>query len=135
MEKYIALGEKATTFYDPQIKFGLVLGEIKPILPGQLKSPRVRRFLKGGGLTLVGKEEYKEYLASIQIPTKTEEVKVDTEETKDKPERDLTSMTVNQLKDLIKNSGWDSDDIEEGLAKSKKADLIEFIEETELAYE
>jgi hypothetical protein len=131
MEKYITLGEKATTFFDPDTKINLVGKEVKKVLAAQLKSPRVKRFLKGGGLVLVGKEEYKEYLASIE----KSKVTLKNEEEDTKAEKTLQEMSIKELKAHIEKSGWEQKDIDDGLQLVKKADLIEFIEQTSASYE
>lgn len=127
-EKYLKLGENASSFYDPQTGFGLVPGEVKPIVPAYLKVARIRRFLKGGGLTYASKEEYNEYLASLKAKTKPK-----IKET-EKPDNDLGSMKLSELKEYVSDLGWDSEDIEKAQEFTKKADLISFIEETEAQY-
>lgn len=141
MEKYIALGEKASTFFDPVTKLNLVGNEIKPIVQAFLKSPRVKRFLKGGGLTLVGKEEYKEYLASQKEgkvkKAQTEGDDEDDDEGDDEgtEKKAFENMSIKQLKTHIEKSGWEKEDIEAGLELTKKAELIEYIKKTETSYE
>jgi hypothetical protein len=134
-EKFLKLGEKATSFYDPTTRWGIAGNKIVPILPAQLKSPRIKRFISGGGLTYATKEEYKEYLASLSKPIKKEEeVKEETKKEETKP-TDINQMTKAQLYDYIKESGWDQEDIDEGLALTKKEEILNFIQETEANYE
>ena len=134
MNKYLKLGEKATCFYDPQTRFGISGNQVKEVLPYVLKSPRVKRFITGGGLVVVSKEEYKEYLAKTQKTTEKpiEEAVVQKEE----KVKLFPDMTKADLYDWIKNkSNWQPEDIEEGLGKTNKAHILEFIEETNEAYE
>ena len=130
MEKYIKLGEKASSFYDPTTRFAIANGQVKVVTNAVLKSPRIKRFLKGGGLMLTTKEEYNEYMASIK-PEKEQVVKAEVEVEK-KP---FEEMTIKELHEYIKNSGWEQEDIDAGLEIKKKADIIEFIETTEIEYE
>lgn len=141
-EKYLKLGDKATSFFDPATRWGISGSKVKPILPAQLKSPRIKRFVTGGGLVYATKEEYKEYLALVEknkkpeSPVKTEKKEKETEDkkTEDKP-KELSEMTKKELFEYIENSGWDQEDIDEGLALSKKEEILNFIQETEAEYE
>lgn len=130
MEKYLKLGEKASSFYDPTSRFGIVNQEVKVVTNAVLKSPRVKRFLKGGGLTFATKEEYNEYTASM-APAMKEKVVVEEKVEK----KTLKDMTIAELQEHIKVSGWEQEDIDKGLSIKKKDDIIEFIEITEIEYE
>lgn len=130
MEKYIKLGEKASSFFDPITRFGISGKQVKEIFPSQLKNPRIKRFIQGGGLVYATKEEFKEYEASLKnqaVPVKT---KVEAET----PKKDLEGMTKNELYDYVKKSGWEESDIETALAIEKKSDLLSYIKETESLY-
>ncbi len=132
-EKYLKLGEKSNSFFDPQTGFGLAKGEIKGIVPAYLKSPRIRRFLKGGGLQYASKEEYNEYVAKSTAKTQVKKTK--TLEVEETEKLELEDMTKKQLIVHIEGLGWHEDDIEEAKSKKTKAEIIEFIKETESEYE
>lgn len=132
-EKYIKLGEKATSFFDPTTRWGIFGEQIKPIPSAFLKSPRLKRFVSGGGLVIVSKEEYKEYLASLEEKPVKKEVKK--EEVKKEEPKELTDMTKKELYAYIENSGWDEEDIQKGKEISLKEELLNFITETEAQYE
>ena len=133
-EKYVKLGEKANSFFDPQTGFSLVPGEIKLVPNSYLRTQRARRFLKGGGITYSSKEEYNEYQDSLRIipAYKVEAKAVDKEEN---PEVPLDEMTKASLIEHVEKSGWDQADIDEAKSIKKKAELLDFIKETEKLYE
>lgn len=135
MAKYLKLGEKATSFYDPTTKFLLTNNQVKEVLPFQLKSPRLKRFLQGGGLVFATKEEFKEFQASSEKPKPVEKVEEKVEEKTEPTKKPLEEMTKAELYDHIKASGWEKEDVDAGLAIDKKADLLEYVKTTESAYE
>lgn len=132
MQKYLKLGEKASSFFDPITRLKLINNMVIEALPIQLKSPRVKRFIQGGGLSYATKEEYNEYQATLSKPVKA---KTKVEKVEEPKEKGLNDMTKAEIYDYIKNSGWDAEDIETGLAIDKKSDLLDFVKNTEAAYE
>ena len=58
MARYIKLGDKAESFYDPFSEFGLVRGQVK-ILEGKTnESQSVKNALKGGHLAFANEAEF-----------------------------------------------------------------------------
>lgn len=129
IKRYVKLGESANSFYDPQTGLSLIPGEIKEVLPIWLQSPRVKRFLKGGGLSNSSKEEYNEYLNSLKSP---KEAEVENEVTEENP---LKQKTMAELKEYVTTLNWSDEDVEAAQEFKKKSQLLTFIEETEAQYE
>jgi len=127
MSRYLKLGEKSNSFYDPQTGFGLSGNEIKEITPAFLRSPRIARFLKGGGLQHAHKEEYNEYMASLKGEVITE--------SPEKSEDELEDMTVAELKNYVTDLKWEEEDVEKAQSIKRKSELIDFIRKTEALYE
>ncbi len=137
-EKYVKLGEKANSFYDPSTGLSLVPNEVKEVPGSFLRSQRTRRFLKGGGIAYASKEEFNEYQAKLKPQVK--KLAGDPGEPKGitktpEPSIDLGELTKAGLIEHIEEQGWDEEDVAKAKAIKKKADLIEFIQDTEAQYE
>jgi hypothetical protein len=58
MARYIKLGDKAESFYDPYSEFGLVGKQVKLLEDNAAKSNTVTNALKGGHLTFATEAEF-----------------------------------------------------------------------------
>ena len=155
--KYIKLGEKANSFYDPTTGLSLVPGEVKEVPNTFLTTMRARRFLKGGGIYISSKEEFVEFEEKKKMTfKKLAEKKAENEKAKKKKEKEeakkkeeekkeeepgplkFEDMTKAALIEMIKEKDWEEEDIKKAKeieASGKKADLIAFIKETDKLYE
>lgn len=145
--KIVKLGEKANSFYDPTTGLTLIPNEVKEVPNSFLRSQRARRFLKGGGIAYASKDELIEWQEAQKAKVKKMNFnqssvdlsnKVKESEKTDEPDtevEELKKMTKAALIDYVKGLDWTEDDVEEAKSITKKADLIEFIRETEEEYE
>lgn len=139
-EKYVKLGEKANSFYDPATGLTLIPGEIKQVPNAFLRTQRTRRFLKGAGIVYASKEEFNEYQEKLNPPEvkyKTTE-KLEEEVVEEKPKtrkEELEELTKAALLEQVESSSWEEGDVEKAKSFKKKAELIDFIVETEKLYE
>lgn len=77
--KYVKLGSKASIFHDPFTRLKIIPGQVVELGNLAKFSKRISNAIKGGHLDSSNKEEYEEYLESVENP----EAAVVVEETTD----------------------------------------------------
>jgi hypothetical protein len=70
MAKYVKLGDKAESFYDPFSKFSIVRKEVKELVGNSLKSNRVKSAIKGGHLVYASQVEFEKVNSKTPVETK-----------------------------------------------------------------
>ena len=69
MAKYVKLGKKAESFYDPYSALKVLQNQVVELNPKMQSSSRVKAALAGGHLVLVPETEYKAFKGIVPEPT------------------------------------------------------------------
>lgn len=123
MDNYVKVGEKAESFSDPLTSFNIIKGEIKKLSSKQKSSPKIKRALTGGHLSLTDKHDFEEF-EKIEIKRKR------TVES-DNPNLEGSTKKDKALKEKIKTLQEDKNDLLDEKAdwEEEKEKLLDKIEE------
>jgi len=75
MAKYLKLGSKASTFFDPYSRLNISGNEVVELNPKQIKSDFVKKSLAGGHLSVATEAEFLKFKGIDKIPEKPKEKK------------------------------------------------------------
>lgn len=126
MAKYVKLGEKASSFYDPSTGFKVSGDKVKEVTKEMQVSKKFKKAIKGGHLEWAEAGEF------------VKEIEVDEEADTDSNEQFTEGELMSKSKEALVNLAWkaqltlDEEDqlSEEKLAKKTKAELAELILES-----
>lgn len=128
MAKYVKLGKKASSFFDPTSGLKLSNNQIIEVSSKLINSSkRVNKALKAGHLEWAEEKEFLKYQKSIGVNVETEE-----EEEEGYNAKSLKKLTKDELVEIAKEQGSDMDEDElNGFNKAGLVDLIMQLQEEE----
>lgn len=132
-KRYVKLGSKALSFFDPVSRMILAVGEATTLTPDFRQSKRVTKALRSGHLEYVDRDELENYtiVSGLEEETETPEAPAPKEpETTDTnwmdefelEEKKLAKLKLSQLQELATYYGVDME--EEEIQNATKAELI-----------
>lgn len=130
-KRYVKLGSKALSFFDPVSRMILTVGEATVLTPEFRQSKRVVKALRSGHLEYVDRDELEKYtiVTGLEEETETPEAPVEPETTDtnwmdefELEEKKLAKLKLSQLQELATYYGVDME--EEEIQNATKAELI-----------
>lgn len=130
-KKYVKLGEKASSYFDPTTRMQVAPGEAVEIELKHRQSKRFVRALKSGHLDYVDSDEVNELtVVNAKAESKKVEKETNWKDEVEMTEKGLMALKLAQLKELALDKikadpDWDMTEAEIG--ESTKKELVEFI--------
>ena len=124
MAKYVKLGDKAESFYDPTTKTKVLKNQVVKLEGKGKFSKKITAALAGGHLVNCTEEDYKDFLSDSGAEAQVASTQKDWKEEFDiSDEKALSALTKAQLVELAKYHETETEDSE--LNSMNKKELVE----------
>lgn len=130
-KKFVKLGPKAEIFFDPNLRFKILKGEVAELPSGSNTSNKINKAIASGHLMVATEKEYSEYLAKapkVSKTPKTTEVK-NFDDSFYKEALAAKDREIEQLKIALKAKEKESGEFETDFDKMSEEELVEYYTE------